>query len=361
MVYEDQTTAAHSMLITQGWTESYANRPPNAVTGAVFPADGGAVQGTTFAFAWQPATDSDGDTVTDYEFVLSDQPGAPWPLSSNFHRLVSLTADAGHARYTLPYAGLLNSDTTYYWRVRPRDMRGAWGAWSAVYSFQTSTPHPPENVAVVVDAASRTASLTWTAAATGTAPVSYRVYGSDEKGFTVSDTTYKVYVGDQGSASTMVSPFASNFVATSLTTQYPVVGASANVNHAFYRVVAIDASGIASGPSDYAEVPRPLIFTQPASTGTVGQSYSYAAHTIASIGDVRAITLGSDGYATNYWDVEHPTFALTGAPAWLSVDATSGVVSGVPTASGTYNVSLVVTTPQLANAKDTQSFTITVQ
>ncbi len=50
-----------------------------------------------------------------------------WPLSMSFAKLVSRTADAGNARYTLPGPGLLNPDTTYYWRVRRRTTRGSGG------------------------------------------------------------------------------------------------------------------------------------------------------------------------------------------------------------------------------------------
>lgn len=363
MIYEDQTTGDHSMQITHGWTESYANQPPNAVTTAVYPTNGSLIGGTNIALYWKPATDNDGDGIVDYEFLLSDDPAARWPLSSNFHRLVSLTADAGTTHYTLPSIGLLNSRTPYYWKVRARDARGAWGAWSPIFTFQTITPHPPENVQLVVDATNRAATLVWTPSATGTQPYLYRIYGSDEKGFTISDSSYSVYVGDQGAASTEKSPFAGNFVAETHSTSFPVVGAALtgnNVNHTYYRVVAVDIGGLVSGPSDYAEMPRPFLFTQPTTSASVGQPYAYQAKTIASIGDLRATTLGADDYATNFWDIEYPIFALAGAPNGLTINPATGLVSGVPTVSGSYDVTLVVTTPQLGNAQDTQTFTINV-
>ena len=34
-----------------------------------------------------------------------------------------------------------------------------------------------------------------------------------------------------------------------------------NANRAFYRVVAVDEHGRRSGPSDFAEAPRPIIYS----------------------------------------------------------------------------------------------------
>jgi hypothetical protein len=44
---------------------------------------------------------------------------------------------------------------------------------------------------------------------------------------------------------------------------------------------------------------------------------------------------------TSYWDVEVPRFALQTGPAWLKIDAASGLLSGVPDGPG--KVEVVVT------------------
>ena len=49
-------------------------------------------------------------------------------------------------------------------------------------------------------------------------------------------------------------------------TELEVVGPDVKLpgaNKAFYRVVAVDAAGNRSGPSDYAAAPRPLIVSEP--------------------------------------------------------------------------------------------------
>lgn len=371
MMYSDDTADAHALTITHGWLESSASHPPNAVTEALLPADGETIKGTQFVFRWGAANDPDSDAITDYEFLLSDDPAVRWPLSSNFHRLTSLSGDGGAPQFTVPGTGLLNSNTTYYWKVRPRDVRGTWGPWSPVFSFRTRTPQPPQAVAIAVDAVSHSAQLSWVADPNGNTPVSYRIYASDEKGFTANDNDYPVFVGDQGAANTEQSPFAGNFIAEVTGTSYTLIGNGSPIPpHAFYRVVAVDSDGIRSGESDYAEMPRPFIYepfvggdaaSQPFAHGIVGQAYSTPVSTVHSIGDVRAETLGSQDYACNFWDVEHPAFSLTNAPDWLSIDSTSGQLTGTPSVAGTYPVTVTVMTPQLNNAQDSVTFSIVVQ
>jgi hypothetical protein len=48
---------------------------------------------------------------------------------------------ASSNRITVP-AGTLNSDTTYYWRVRHEDNHGAWSEWSDESSFTTAAEEP---------------------------------------------------------------------------------------------------------------------------------------------------------------------------------------------------------------------------
>jgi hypothetical protein len=49
-----------------------------------------------------------------------------------------------------------------------------------------------------------------------------------------------------------------------------------------------------------------------------------------------------DGKETmDYWDLEAPRFALKQGPAWLKIDAATGVLSGIPDTSG--KVEIVVT------------------
>ena len=90
-----------------------------------------------------------------------------------------------------------------------------------------------------------------------------RIYASDEKAFSVSDRPYNVTVGVSDK---LPSSFPANFVAETSATELEVVGRRvefAGAIKAFYPVLAMDAAGSRSGPSDYAASPRPLIVSAP--------------------------------------------------------------------------------------------------
>ena len=93
-----------------------------------------------------------------------------------------------------------------------------------------------------------------------------------------------------------------------------------NANRAYYRVVAVDEQGNRSGPSDFAEAPRPILYSRPVTAAKVGSEYRYPLSAIRSLGDLRTRVV--DGKETmNYWDIETPRFALQQGPAWLKIDA----------------------------------------
>ena len=112
-----------------------------------------------------------------------------WPLSTNFYRLISQTVDKGKAQYTLPSPGLLTPEQTYYWHVRAKNDKGVWGPWSKTWSFTAHGPAYPLEVAVNYDASRGVGTSAGSPIRWGGSPAKYRVYGSDEKGFSVSDVT----------------------------------------------------------------------------------------------------------------------------------------------------------------------------
>jgi hypothetical protein len=131
-----------------------------------------------------------------------------------------------------------------------------------------------------------------------------------------------------------------NFVAKTTSTELVVLGASVdmpNGNRAFYRVVAIDARGKRSGPSDYAAAPRPFIFSKPPDTARVGKEFRYQVAAVRSLGDLRLrIVKGKE--VASFWDVEKPRFVLVKGPSWLRIDKSSGLLRGVPDAAGNSDV-----------------------
>jgi hypothetical protein len=344
-VYTDQSPGPRKVRITHEWVERSATKPPEAPPSPAYPADGGESKGTNIVFRWTPPADPDGDKIADYHFELSSRADMKWPLSTNFYRLISRTADRGKAQYTLPYVGLLTPDRTYFWHVRAKDEKGVWGPWGKTWKFTPRGPTPPVDLAVDFDEKKGTGILRWKPGAVGRKPVKYRVYGSDEKGFSASDEPYPLSVGI---SKEVPSPSPANFLAEVTGPELAVLGrdvAFPNANRAYYRVVAVDDQGNRSGPSDYTVAPRPFIYTKPAEKAKVGSEYRYPAAAIRSLGDLRMRTVdGRD--VTSFWDVEHPKFTLLRAPAWLKIDEKTGVLSGVPDASGKAEVTLVATIEQ---------------
>ena len=376
-LYTDDCPNGRRVRIAQVWVERSSSRPPLASPAPVYPADGGQSDGTDIVFRWQPAPDPGG--ITDYEFMLSRYADMRWPLSTNFYRLISLTRDRGKSQYALRCAGLVTSGTTYYWRVRAKDAEGVWGPWSQTWNFTAEGSAYPLDVTVDYAAAAHRGVLKWKPNPAGRPAMKYRVYGSDEQGFTMSDAPYTVVVG---ASKEVPSQFPANFIAETTATELPILGPGAGpAAKAFYRVVAVDAEGKRSGPSDFASAPRPVIYTVPTATARVGEAYRYDVQAVRSIGELKEEAHGGNDVAS-YWEVEHPAYVLVKGPAWLKIDATTGLLSGTPDAAGQADVVVSATTdlqvremdPDVASwggekvigtvtehvGSDTQQFTITV-
>jgi hypothetical protein len=220
------------------------------------------------------------------------------------------------------------------------DDKGVWGAWSSIWSFTARGPSPPTDVTLTFDAERNVGTLRWKPNPVGRQPVRYRIYGSDEKGFSVNDEPYKAVVGV---SKELPATRPANFIMEVAATEAAVIGAEvnrANANRAFYRVVAVDEHGKRSGPSDFAEAPRPILYSRPVTEAKVGSEYRHTLSAIRSLGDLRTrVVAGKE--TMDYWDVEQPRFAVQQGPPWLKIDARTGLLSGVPDRPG--KVSVLVT------------------
>jgi hypothetical protein len=263
-------------------------------------------------------------------------------LSANFEKLIG-ARDPLEGRYPLLQAGLLTPGRTYWWHVRARTDRGVWGPWSKTWHFVPGGPVPPGSLRLeAVPGTDGRLVLRWEAGGTGRKPVKYRVYGSDEKGFTVNDEPYRRIVGRSREVPAQVP---ANFVGEVEKTELVVLGTGVklpNANRAFYRVVAIDDRGKRSGPSDYTAAPRPFLVGQPTETARVGAEYRGRLATVRSLGDLRLRTMNGKEEA-DFWDIEKARFVLTRGPSWLRLDEKTGVLGGVPDVAGTAEVVITVT------------------
>jgi hypothetical protein len=353
-VYTDRSPGERKVRITHDWVERSASRPPEAPPAPAFPPDGGEAEGSDLVFRWLPAKDPDGDLIADYHFELSDRPDMKWPLSTNFYKLISKTVDRGKAQYTFPHVGLLAPDHKYYWRVRAKDDQGVWGAWSSTWSFTARGLSPPVDVTLAVDPDRSVATLRWKPNPAGRRPARYRIYGSDEKGFSVSDEPFKVVIGV---SKEVASTRPANFVTEVSATEVTVIGADVNLpnaNRAFYRVVAVDEQGRQSGPSDFSEAPRPILYSRPVAAAKVGLPYRCPLLAVRSLGDVRTRVV--DGKETmSYWDTEAPRFALDQGPPWLKIDSGTGLLSGIPDRPGKAPVVVTATIDREIRKLDARS------
>jgi len=341
--YTDQSTGPRQVRLTHEWVERSVSRPPGAPPAPVFPAEGARPDGTDIVFQWRPPQDPEGDGIADYHFELSERADMAWPLSSNWSKLVSNTADRGRPRYSVPYTGLLTPGREYHWRVRARNGKEVWGPWSKTWSFTPGGPAQPVEVTLEpAKGPDGKVILRWKPSSAGKKPVKYRVYGSDEKGFSVSDEPYRRNVGQ---SSELPGQAPANFVAETSNTELVVLGVGVdlpNANRAFYRVVAVDDRGQRSGPSDYAAAARPFIYSKPLDSAKVGTKFRYQVSAVRSLGDLRLrIVEGKE--VASFWDIEKPRFVLEQGPTWLRIDENTGVLRGVPGTAGSTHVVVKVT------------------
>ncbi|MEO6922189.1 MAG: putative Ig domain-containing protein, partial [Bryocella sp.] len=316
--YTDDSPGARKVRITQVWNECDADIPIPAAPVAVEPVNGDTYSGTRVKFQWSPRSDG---APADYEFALSEFSDMRWPLSPNFHKLISRTAYRGTSKFELPYDGLLNPGQKYYWHVRARSQDHVWGPWSKTYWFSTVAPAVPIDVTANFDHTHRTVQLKWQRGKNGTAPVNFKIYGSDERGFTANDNLYEYNDGLKG---TQQAP-------ANLLLETNSANGSAQLPdelwRPYYRIVAVDRKGRVSGPSAMAELSHPLIATTQLPAAIRAIFYQAQIMTSASIGHLVSADENGLPYQLRFRSGDDLVFHMTGAPTGLSIDK-NGLISG---------------------------------
>jgi hypothetical protein len=316
--FTDDSPTATKVRITHVWKECDGNVAIPAAPVAVTPAEAETYSGTRVKFVWRPASDL---ASADYQFQLSEFPDMRWPLSPNFNKLISRTAYQGTPTFELPYVGLLNPGQKYYWHVRARSVDHVWGPWSKTYMFSAIAPAVPVDVTANFERANRTVQLTWQTGKDGSQPVSYRIYGSEERGFTAHDDRYEYNDGLEGTQRA-----AANLLLETHSTQLSV-SLPETLWRPYYRVIAVDGKGRLSGPSALSELSHPLIATSQLPNATESQFYKTQIVTSASIGHLVSADENGKSYQMKFRSGDELAFDMTGAPAGLSIDS-QGVISG---------------------------------
>jgi hypothetical protein len=324
--------------ITHSWREKESDPPPIASETPEHPGHGETVSGTQLTFSWEPSLDA-----TDYQFQLSSSEDMKYTLSPVFDKLISKTPSSGKSEWRIPYEGLLNPETTYYWRIRPRNAEGLWGNWSPTWSFTPRAPGIPLGVSTSVDWEHRTVTLNWQPKPLGEPVDHYEIFGSNERAFTASAEPYEVVTG-KGKEPEI---FPSNLIGKTSKVSAFVAGSGHEFdqgNKAFYRVIAVDKNGVRSGPSDFAETPRPFITTRPVESTSAGKEYRYVVESIRSIGELQCESLESKRYVSAFRGADELRFLLDEGPGWITLEEETGLLTASPQTKdiGTHTITLRV-------------------
>ena len=335
--YMDESIDAPEVTVTHCWRESSSVKPPEPPAKPITPADGAKVAATTVPFEWP-----DNPDATHYHIQVSRRPDMRLPYRPCFDVIIDST------KHESPFSGIFNPDEAYYWRVRPRNRQGVWGSWSSVWQFEWFGPCVP--VGAKYEIRDREIDISWEPNPHGAQPARYEVYGSNERGFTPSRRTHDVFG---------LGPREANLLASTRDTQMTVVSPDhnkPNTNCSFYRVVAIDANGVASGPSSIIELPHPFIYSAPIQAATAAAPYHYQAKSLTCLGDLQ-YRYTKPGY--DYWEVEGHEYELIAGPAWLEMNAKTGQLTGIPTEHdvGAHKITIVCrrTYPQEIKTDDERS------
>lgn len=309
VVYRDESPPERRVSVTHEWQECNAIEPLAPPVAPEAPMPGAEVRTSIVHYRW-PAVEG----ARKYWLQVSRRPDFAWPYRPSLDVIIPTTT------YAVPFTGIYSPGVIYYGRLRAQDRWGVWGPWSEPWTFTWRGPCVPVNVRL--EREGRRLSLHWDANPRGERPVRYEVYADDEKGFSVQRTEYEGYTRGR---------LPANLLAETADTSLAVVTpepALPNQNRVFYRVVAVDAAGVSSGCSDYAEAPHPFIWTEPPTVARVGERYRYEARSLRSLGDVQH---RYDPPGDQLWDREELVWELIAGPPWLSIDPASGILSGTPT------------------------------
>ncbi len=341
VVYTDASKPGRKVRVTHRWRETTATKPLPAPK-AIYPPDKQTLRDEIVTYKWQQVKEA-----VAYHLQVCRDPAMRWPYRP------SLDVVHKGTEFAVPFWGTYAPDTPYHWRVRTQNDKGIWGDWGAVRTFRWAGPRVP--IDVKLTRTEGAFALSWGPNPRGERPVTYEVYGSDIKGFSVSKIPHDIpalgkvpgnYLGRTSSPRMIVA----GHLAAAQTP--PGVENPSTLNRCYYRVVAIDGHGTRSGCSDYAEMPHPHIWTKPVTVARIGQRVGYQPKVIRDLGDLqfRYVKPGKQ-----FWEQERLTFSLEAGPKWLTVDAKTGLLTGTPPpgSAGKHPVGLkVVATFEPRTGKD---------
>jgi hypothetical protein len=305
--YDDKSESQRTVRISHRWQECHDKRPPEHPL-LQSPRAGQFVTDSMPVFRWSPIEDA-----VAYHIRVSLDPSLAIVYRPSLDTIV------GEIDYRVPFTGVYNSGTTYFWSVRSCDKLGVWSEWAPAQEFQWKGPGPPVELTMREEPQGCLV-IGWKPNPEGSRPARYDIYGSDEKGFSVSRESYDVMGLGRQPSNFYVSTEELNRTVVSHELTHP------NANRTYYRIVAVDENGTESGCSDYIEMPHPFVYSKPVDTAIAGEPYEYKPRFTRSIGDLQ---YRYDKKEAGFWEAEEALYSLGHSPKWLSFGE-DGVIRGTP-------------------------------
>lgn len=325
IAYHDDTPGPRVVEVAWRWREADAAAGiPQPPAMPVTPAHAATVRSTLVPFAWPAVEGADR-----YALRVSRAPHMRYPYRPNY----DIHTDQN--QYEVPYPGMFRHKETYYWQVRPR-RNGVWGPWSPRWELTWEGPMPP--VGVRIEEEDGALYLAWKPNGDGLPPESYRVYGSNIRGFVPCAETHTLPVLGETPGNLVAEDITESRFLVARADSQPGEG----LYRAYYRVSAV-RGGVESGPSPQALLPRPLVYGLPDEALAAGRPFEHGLRTVRSPG---ALQYRYDPPGHDYWEREAHRFELAAGPEWLHIDADTGRLHGTPPpdAAGTHEVRVRVTT-----------------
>ncbi len=198
---------------------------------------------------------------------------------------------------------------------------------------------PPVNVRVEHNPDSGALVLLWEPNAAGLPPASYRVYGSDIRGFVPSAAPVTM----PALGETPATLAAEGLTEPRFRIECGETQPGEHCLRAYYRVSAVGEDGVESGASPQAVMPRTYLYNIPDKPVAAGVPFERRLQSVRSLGDLQH-RYEPPGQA--FWEMEAHTFTLTQGPGWLHLDPETGRLHGTPPADavGGHVVTVQVTT-----------------
>jgi hypothetical protein len=242
--------ALGGLTIWHSWSVIDSLIQPPTVRVPISPAPNSTVTTGSPRFRWGLPPGWNLSQISDVHIQVSSSRDFQTVVSPSYDVLASLFGDDRITSWSAPDQNPLGPGT-YYWRIAFRSSDGVYSEWSDPWEFRVNVPGIVMDRHVTYSADSCT--VAWQASSIGSTPSSFVVLGSNERGFSVSDS---VIVDTVSSAMFVVFPN------------------SEHRPYAFYRIAALDNNGVLGAISPLIPIDSLRLWISSPKYATMGDSVS---------------------------------------------------------------------------------------